>query len=56
MKDTDPVGVEERKSRRLKGLCHGTFAVFSSKRHKYNSLLPLVVGNILIGTREEDIR
>ena len=40
----------------LKGLCHSTFAVFSSKRHKYNSLLSLLVGNILLGTREEDLR
>ena len=40
----------------LKGLCHVTFAVFSSKLHKYNSLLPLLVGNIHLCTREEDLR
>ena len=48
MKEIDPFGVEEGKSRRSKGLCHGKFAVFSSKRHKCNSQLPLHVGNILI--------
>ena len=39
----------------MKGLCHSTFAVFLSKLNKYNSLLPLLVGNILLWTREEDL-
>ena len=39
-----------------KGSCHRAFAVFSSKPHKYNSLLPLLVGNILLWTLEEDLR
>ena len=40
----------------LMGLCHGTFAVFSLKLHKYNSLLPLLVDNILFLAGEEDLR
>ena len=32
----------------LKGLCHRTFAVFSSKLQKYNFPLPSLVGNILL--------
>jgi len=33
-----------------------TFAVFLSKLRKYNSLLPLLVDNVLLRTREEDLR
>ena len=39
----------------LKGLRHGTFVVFSSKLHKYNSLLPLLVGIIYFFEHEKKI-
>ena len=47
LRSSSEAGILE-KNPHLKGLSHGTLAVFMSKLHKYNSLLPILAGNILL--------
>ena len=54
LRSSSEAGILE-KNPHVKGLSHGTLAVFISKLHNYNSLLPLLTGNILLWTWEEDL-